>query len=133
MVLYTKESYLGLDIIKFPGGGMEFGESPQEALIREFKEELGIDINIIELFYLTDFFQPSAFDPETQVISIYYLVEPKKGEFLPVGNFHHGDIQFSRAYIPYLKVSAFTFPIDQHVAKLLIEAFEFEFEVNPRI
>lgn len=30
----------------FPGGGIEEGETPEEAAIREVKEELGIDIEI---------------------------------------------------------------------------------------
>ncbi|MET0786599.1 MAG: NUDIX domain-containing protein [Paenisporosarcina sp.] len=30
----------------FPGGGMEAGETPEVAAIREIKEELGIDIEI---------------------------------------------------------------------------------------
>ena len=31
---------------EIPGGKCEDGESPQEALIREFKEELGMDISV---------------------------------------------------------------------------------------
>ena len=33
----------------FPGGGIEEGETPEEAAIREVKEELGIDIGIEKL------------------------------------------------------------------------------------
>lgn len=31
---------------EFPGGKIEKGETPEEALIREFKEELSVDINV---------------------------------------------------------------------------------------
>jgi 8-oxo-dGTP diphosphatase len=30
---------------QFPGGGIEFGESPQQALVREIKEEINLTIN----------------------------------------------------------------------------------------
>lgn len=33
---------------EFPGGKAEDGESPEEALIREFKEELNLEINVGE-------------------------------------------------------------------------------------
>ncbi len=34
---------------EFPGGSVEFGETCEEAIVREIKEELEIDIKVIEL------------------------------------------------------------------------------------
>lgn len=34
---------------QIPGGGIEFGEKPEESMIREMKEELGSDVQIIRL------------------------------------------------------------------------------------
>ncbi len=59
-------------ITKFPGGGMEFGEGPKDCLIREIREELGLEAIDMEHFYTTDFFQPSAYREGDQIISIYY-------------------------------------------------------------
>jgi 8-oxo-dGTP diphosphatase len=60
--------------VKFPGGGLEFGEGTKEAVVREFMEELGISAVVSDHFYTTDFYLPSAFSAEDQIISIYYLM-----------------------------------------------------------
>jgi len=64
---------------KFPGGGLELGEGLIEGLKREFLEETGIEIEVKEHFYTTDFFVRSFFElsPDSQIISIYYIVESR--------------------------------------------------------
>lgn len=59
---------------KFPGGGLELGEGTIDGLKREFVEECGVQVEVVKHFYTTDFFVPSFFDTETQIISIYYTV-----------------------------------------------------------
>jgi 8-oxo-dGTP diphosphatase len=73
-VLISHEKYQGIEFSKFPGGGLEYGEGTKETLIREFHEELGVNIQVGNHLYTTDFFLESRFAPSTQVISIYYFV-----------------------------------------------------------
>jgi 8-oxo-dGTP diphosphatase len=76
-VLVSDEHIKGMNITKLPGGGLEFGEGTIDCVIREFKEELDLDIEVDSHFYTTDFFVNSAFSTNNQVISIYYTVKPK--------------------------------------------------------
>lgn len=43
---------------EFPGGKIEKGESPEEALIREILEELGVSIRILSYFNTVEYFEP---------------------------------------------------------------------------
>lgn len=73
-VLVSDEYIRGGYYTKFPGGGLEFGEGTRDCLKREFKEEMDLDVEVTDHLYTTDFFQMSAFNPEHQIISIYYFV-----------------------------------------------------------
>jgi 8-oxo-dGTP diphosphatase len=74
-VLVSDEFIRGNQYTKFPGGGLEFGEGTRDCLKREFLEEMQLSVLVKEHIYTTDFFQMSAFNPEHQIISIYYRVE----------------------------------------------------------
>ena len=74
-VLVSDEFIRGAYYTKFPGGGLEFGEGTRDCLKREFKEEMDLEVRIGDHLYTTDFFQMSAFNPEHQIISIYYFAE----------------------------------------------------------
>lgn len=117
-LLTCHEQYGKRAIIKLPGGGIKLGEGPLDALKREFKEELGSEIEILSHFYTTDFFQLSAFDPNDQIISLYYLVNiltNEKDWITP------SFIKLKKIKLNLIEPSYFTFPIDQKVATLLIE------------
>jgi 8-oxo-dGTP diphosphatase len=43
---------------EFPGGKVEIGESREDALLREIKEELEVDISIEQFFYTIDYDYP---------------------------------------------------------------------------
>lgn len=75
-VLVSDELIRGKHYTKFPGGGLEYGEGTRDCLRREFLEEMNLKVEVGEHLYTTDHFQQSAFNPEHQIISIYYLVKP---------------------------------------------------------
>ena len=73
-VLVSDEFIRGKYYTKFPGGGLELGEGTRDCLKREFKEEMNLQVDIGEHIYTTDYYQTSAFNPDHQIISIYYFV-----------------------------------------------------------
>lgn len=117
-ILLSQELYNGLSFTKFPGGGLEWGEGMIDCLKREFQEEFGLDITVGELFYLTDFFQQSAFSEKDQVISVYYEIQLPIADISFNGN---GDKSETLKWHPLAELTPdiFMFPIDKHIATLL--------------
>lgn len=73
-LLVSDEFIRGNFYTKLPGGGLEIGEGTRDCLKREFMEETGLEVEIGDHIYTTDFFQISAFNNRDQIISIYYKV-----------------------------------------------------------
>ncbi len=85
-VLVSDELIRGSYITKFPGGGLEFGEGTRDCLQREFMEEMNLKVEVGHHIYTTDYFQLSAFNPEHQIISIYYFAKALEEIKVPLRN-----------------------------------------------
>jgi ADP-ribose pyrophosphatase YjhB (NUDIX family) len=120
-ILVNEELIRGRHIIKFPGGGLDWGEGIKDCLIREWKEELGIDIEVLNHFYTTDFFQPSAYD-NSQVISIYYFVTAVVPDLI-INSEPNERTYWMNAFD--VSADTFTLPIDKIVGDMLHEHFEY--------
>ena len=132
-VLVSDEYIRGSYITKFPGGGLEFGEGTRDCLRREFKEEMNLEVSIDDHLYTTDFFQMSAFNPEHQIISIYYYVTALEPIRVPLRDkpflFDEQQMAVYRAtgetetfrFIPWEEFSAdqLTLPIDKVAADIV--------------
>ena len=83
-VLVSDELMRGHYFTKFCGGGLEHGEGTIDCLKREFLEEMQLQVDIVDHLYTTDFYQKSAFNPEHQLISIYYEVKALHKITIPI-------------------------------------------------
>lgn len=125
-VLVSDEHIKGMNITKLPGGGLEYGEGTIDCVVREFKEELNLEIEVESHFYTTDFFVNSAFSNNNQVISIYYVVRAKSDfEFKiaakPFDFIKKKDGAQSMRWVDLAKISEndFTFIIDKRIGDML--------------
>jgi ADP-ribose pyrophosphatase YjhB (NUDIX family) len=126
-VLVADELIKGRRITKFPGGGLEYGEGLKECLVREIREEIGVEALDLRHFYTTDFFQQSAFhDRPLQVVSVYYVFTVPDPEAIPVvqGPFAGIAGGSDQEVFRWIDLASsveedLTLPIDRHVWRLL--------------
>lgn len=136
-VLVSDEFIRGGYYTKFPGGGLEFGEGTRDCLKREFKEEMNLNVEIGDHLYTTDFFQMSAFNPDQQIIAIYYYAKALEPICCPLRTelFDFDETQMAVynktgetetfRFIDWnnFDASSVTLPIDKVVAGLVKEGF----------
>lgn len=114
-VMVIDETVFGKRLVKFPGGGVDAFEGPGRALIREFKEELDVDIRLGDVFYVSPDFHKSFFRPQ-QVIGIYWEVTLQAGQPRAVPP----NFRFYWTPIASIDPAAFTHPMDQEVVRKLM-------------
>ncbi len=127
-VLVADELIRGQRITKFPGGGLEYGEGLKDCLVREVREELGVDAFDLEHFYTTDFFQQSAFhSTPMQVVSVYYRFRTTDPAALPVvrtpfAGLAEGGVHEVFRWLPLegARIEDVSLPIDRVVLGLLL-------------
>ncbi len=77
---------VGGSAFAFPGGQVSFGETSAEALVREWKEEVGADITVKQLKWVDENTFPSwKGDGRTcQQVCLTYLIELKDNRQIPL-------------------------------------------------
>ena len=70
----------------FPGGHVAFGETNAQTLVREFQEEIGVDISVGALKWVGEIFFPWGNKP-CQQICLYYIVDVKSDDIPLEGRF----------------------------------------------
>lgn len=125
-LLLSDEMIRGKAYTKFPGGGLEYGEGLEECLKREAIEELGQEVEVLQHFYTTDFFQRSGFRDSDQLIAVYFRVRLKGNPNFKTADkkFDFDDLDLERESFRWVKLEELksedlSFPVDKHVLALL--------------
>lgn len=72
-VLLVSSKYHDEEFYLFPGGGMEFGETIEEAAVRETFEETGVKVKIKDLFHVNEYIY--AEDWNKRSVSMFFIAE----------------------------------------------------------
>ncbi len=84
-ILLTRSRFKDRQFVNFPGGGVDLGEAPIEALLREYREETGLLIKPARVLYASEAAHLSTQAP-LQIVSIYWLVDEVGGTLKVGGN-----------------------------------------------
>jgi len=94
-----------------PGGFVDRGETAEQALKRELKEETGLNVSELKFFGTYKGIYPSSFDP-FHVLSVIFLVKSKKGELQALS-----DVKESRWFAKHEMPKKIAFDSNQEVIK----------------
>ncbi|MFJ7828285.1 NUDIX hydrolase [Psychrobacillus sp. NPDC096623] len=70
-----------------PGGRIRMNEKSEDAVKREIKEELGIEVNVNRMLWVNEnFFKEESFHEQFHEVCFFYLLELKDEEVLKKGS-----------------------------------------------
>ncbi len=126
-ILVCDEIWHDTYMTKFPGGGLEFGEGTIDCLKRECMEEFGQNVEVLSHIYTTDFFQPTLFLKDKQLISIYYTMALPSPELIVTldtrtqfSQKENGSMAFRWMALDSMNPDDLTLPVDRIVAEKLL-------------
>jgi 8-oxo-dGTP diphosphatase len=79
-ILTLKYVYNDQPLYALPGGNVEDNESVKDTLVRELQEELGIDIEVNELFSVAETYNPTK---KTNILHLTFVSEITNGTPIP--------------------------------------------------
>ena len=110
----------------FPGGGINKGETQEEALNREVKEETGLDVQVGKLVDCFDsFFRPYFLDEFWHCHLLYYICKNPKGK-ISKDNFDVYEKEYAdlAEWIPLNKINQLKFYNNVDSVKLIKKALK---------
>lgn len=78
-ILFVKHRKKGDEYYLLPGGGVDFGETFETALKREFLEEVNINISVDRLCIISEGVDPKG---EKHIVNLVFLVDYVSGEIV---------------------------------------------------
>ena len=114
-LLTLKEPFAGKMVTKMPGGGLEFGEGTVACLKREFREELNLEIEVGDCFYIQEDFVASLARDRKQLLTLYFYAR-----ILDMDNLKLLDKEILELkWADLTGENPFTLPVDQIVFRKL--------------
>lgn len=78
-ILVQHHSSLTPDFYRLPGGGLRFREKAEDGIVREIREESGLDTNVDRLLWVRDFLDQFPYHS----VELFFLATVIVGEFTP--------------------------------------------------
>lgn len=101
LLLLRKEGGGKPERYALPGGGQDTGETLQQALVRECREEIGTTVSVGRLLFVADFFKLRDTSPPStrHVVELMFLCHVP-GDYTPASGYHPDKHQTGVVWMP---------------------------------